>query len=100
MFLQDCDAFVVVREPMERMISEFNWLKTFGVDETLRPKIVESAPVCWSLVDVMNFNIEIQVTLEVGVEYKESWCFFDFYICSLLHSTKWISGMMFDVFEN
>lgn len=55
MFLQDCDAFVVVREPMERMLSEFNWLKTFGVDETLRPKIVESASVCWSLVDVMNF---------------------------------------------
>ena len=25
---KDCDAFVVVREPMERMLSEFNWLKT------------------------------------------------------------------------
>ena len=78
MFLQDCDAFVVVREPMERMLSEFNWLKTFGVDETVRPKIVESASVCWSLVDVMNFNIEIQVTLEVGVECKESLLLFAF----------------------
>lgn len=25
---KDCDAFVVVREPMERMLSEFNWLKS------------------------------------------------------------------------
>ena len=54
---------------MERMLSEFNWLKTFGVDETVRPKIVESASVGWSLVDVMNFNMEIQATLEDGVEF-------------------------------
>ena len=99
MFLQDCDAFVVVREPMERMLSEFNWLKIFGVDETLRPKKLSSQRRSvgrWSTSWI--FNIEIQVTLEVGVEYKESLLLFAFYFVhyfTLLHGLD----MMFDVFE-
>eukprot|EP00438_Fugacium_kawagutii_P014839 Skav234813 [mRNA] locus=scaffold69:739677:747462:- [translate_table: standard] len=35
----DCDAFAVVREPMERMISEFNWLRMLRCSNAVKERI-------------------------------------------------------------